>query len=125
VQRWQRHEVVGPDEDVELTRVQASDARVVDGEVEHCEEVAGALVLGVDVDLRALAPREHVLDVEGVPAELGRELLNLLVARGLEVDPGQPVLVELSEPGLPRRNLGTHGLPDAARSDAGQARHRY
>jgi hypothetical protein len=60
-----------------------------------------------------------------VPAESCCECLNFLVARGLEVDPGQPVLVELSEPGFPRSNLGTHGLPDATRSDAGQARHLY
>ena len=67
--RRQRDEVVGPDEDVELARVQPADAGVVDGEVEDGEEVAAGLVLGVDVDLRPLAPREDVLDVEGVPAE--------------------------------------------------------
>jgi hypothetical protein len=93
--------------------------------VEDGEEVAGSLVLRVDVDLGTLAAREDVLDVERVPAESCCECLNFLVARGLEVDPGQPVLVELSEPGFPRSNLGTNGLPDATRSDAGQARHLY
>jgi hypothetical protein len=37
--------------------------------VEHDEAV-----VGVFVDLRSLPPREHVLDVEGVPAEALGEL---------------------------------------------------
>ena len=40
--RRQRDEIVGPDEHVELARVQASDPGVVDREVEDGEEVAGA-----------------------------------------------------------------------------------
>ena len=45
-------------------RVQALDRLVVDREVEDAEEVVRVLV-----DLRALALREHVLEVERVPAE--------------------------------------------------------
>ena len=115
--------VVGPDEGVELARVQPADARVEDREVEDGEEVAAGLVLGVDVDLRPLAPREHVLDVEGMPAEAVCELLCFLVGRSLEVDPGEAVLVELSD----RRPLGglDHAGGSAARTDAGQIGHRY
>ena len=71
----QRDEVVGPDEDVELGGVQPLDRRVVDREVEDGEEVA---LVGVVVDLRPLALREHVLDVERVPAEALGELLRSL-----------------------------------------------
>ena len=74
----ERDEVVGPDEGVELARVQPADVLVEDGEVEDGEEVAADLVLGVDVDLRPLAPREHVLDVERVPAVAVGEQLSLL-----------------------------------------------
>ena len=51
--RRERDEVVGPDEHIELGRVQALDRPVVDGEVEDAEEVP---LVGVVVDLRALAP---------------------------------------------------------------------
>jgi hypothetical protein len=54
--RGERDEVVGPDEGVELARVQPADALVEDRKMEDCEEVAADLVLGVDVDLRTLAP---------------------------------------------------------------------
>src|SRR5262249_19367926 len=67
----QRDEVVGPEEDVELAGVQPADRLVEDREVEDAEQVAAAAVLvtGVDVDLGPLAPREDVLDVQGMPAE--------------------------------------------------------
>ena len=70
----QRDEVVGADEDVELGGVQALDRPVVDREVEDAEQVA---LVGVVVDLRPLALREHVLDVERMPAEALGELLRL------------------------------------------------
>ena len=67
-----RDEVVVPDEEVELGRVQPLDALVVRGEVEDAEEVAVVLVV---VDLRPLALRDDVLDVERMPAEaLGERL---------------------------------------------------
>ena len=66
----QRDEVIVADEEVELGRVEPLDRLVVDGEVEDGEEVAIVLVV---VDLRALALRDDVLDVQRVPAEaLGR-----------------------------------------------------
>ena len=70
--------------------VETADGRVVDREVEDGEEVAvvAVVVAGVDVDLRALAPREDVLDVERVPAEAAGEKLRLAGGRGEEVDPG-------------------------------------
>ena len=49
----QRDEVVRPEEEVELGRVQPLDGLVVDREVEDAEEVP---LVGVVVDLRALAP---------------------------------------------------------------------
>ena len=60
----QRDQVARPDEDVELGRVQALDVLVVEREVEDREEVVRVLV-----DLRSLALREDVFDVERVPAE--------------------------------------------------------
>ena len=69
----QRDEVVGAEEEIELGRVQALDRLVVDGEVEDAEEVVRVLV-----DLRPLPLREHVLDVERVPAEaLGQRVRRL------------------------------------------------
>src|SRR5262249_50971266 len=59
-------DVVVPNEDVELTSVQPLHLVVVDREVEDGEQVAVVLVV---VDLRALALRDDVLDVEGMPAE--------------------------------------------------------
>ena len=72
-----RDEVVLADEDVELGGVQPLDGLVVDGEVEDGEEVAVVLVV---VDLRPLALRDDVLDVQRVPAEAVGERLG-----GLEV----------------------------------------
>src|SRR5207249_6818533 len=60
----QRDEVIRADEHVELGGVQALDRLVVDREVEDDEEV-----VRVVVDLRPLALREDVLEVERVPAE--------------------------------------------------------
>ena len=70
-----RDDVVVADEDVELGGVQPLDRLVEDGEVENGEEVAVVLVV---VDLRPLALRDDVLDVERVPAEaLGEHLRRL------------------------------------------------
>ena len=85
--------------------------------MEDGEEVAVAAVVvaGVDVDLRALAPREDVLDVERVPAEAAGEQLGLAGGRGEEVDPGEAVGLELSERGArlddrsARRQRGANG----------------
>ena len=63
----------GPDEEVELGGVQPLDRLVVGREVEDREEV-----LGVLVDLRPLALREDVLEVERMPAEALRELRRLV-----------------------------------------------
>ena len=76
--RRERDEVVGADEDVELGGVQALDRPVVDREVEDGEEVA---LVGVVVDLRPLALRHDVLDVERMPAEALGELLRALERR--------------------------------------------
>ena len=82
----ERDEEVGAEEEVELGRVQPLDRLVVAGEVEHAEEV-----LGVLVDLRPLALREDVLEVERVPAEALGELVRLVGVGRVEVDPGQAV----------------------------------
>src|SRR6185312_10284632 len=71
---------------------QQLDVLVVDGEMEDREEVALIRVL---VDLGALALREHVLEVERVPAEPLLESCRFLHRRGIEVDPGQAVGGEL------------------------------
>ena len=127
--RRQRDEVVRADEDVELAGVEPADRRVVDREVENGEEVAarGACRPGVDVDLRPLAAREDVLDVERVPAEAAREQLRLLGRRAEEMDPGDAAGAEAQRgagarlddrsPGAPRRErmrgrlgTGTEGV---------------
>src|SRR5438270_477553 len=91
--RRQGDEVVRPDEGVELRGVQPLDRAVVDREVENAEEVA---LVGVVVDLRPLALREDVLDVERVPAEPVGELLRVAERRRVEVDPGEAGRAELS-----------------------------
>src|SRR5215211_1882588 len=117
----QRYEVVGTDEDVELAGVQPAGRLVEHGKVEDDEEVA---LLRVVVDLRALALREHVLDVERMPAEPCREALDLVRVQRVEVDPGQAGGVELSsERLLARCDLRPAPYPRA--SDAREARHRY
>ena len=105
--------------------VETADGRVVDREVEDGEEVAvvAVVVAGVDVDLRALAPREDVLDVERVPAEAAGEKLRLPGGRGEEVDPGDAAGLELSRRG-PRLD-DRSARRSAARTDARQAGHRY
>ena len=109
----QRHEVAVAEEEVELGGVQPLDGLVVDREVEDDEEVVGVLV-----DLRPLALGEHVLDVQRVPLEALGKLLGAGSIRNREVDPGEAVGAELSEPGLgPRDDLAgaraTPGTGDA------------
>src|SRR4029079_17453014 len=96
-----------------------------DGEVEDCEQVARRLLLRVHVDLRPLAARHHVLDVQRVPAEPRTELGRLLLGGPLEMDPGQAVAVELSEPRPLDRLDRKRRQPGATRADAGKAGHRY
>ncbi len=107
------------DEDVELGGVQALDGLVVDREVEDAEEV-----LGVLVDLRPLALREDVLEVERVPAEALGQGGRFLRAGIVEVDPGQAVRVELGNAPL-RACAGVPRLRARSRAlDAGKAWHR-
>ena len=120
----QRDDVVRADEDVELAGVQPSDVRVVDGEVEDGEEVAVRLSRSRGRPSGAGAARARPRCRAGA----SRSALRAAGPRrgsDLEVDPGESVAFELSEPGLTRGDLGAHGLPDAARTDAGQARHLY
>ena len=112
-------EVVLADEDVELGGVQPLHGLVVDREMEDGEEV---LVVLVVVDLRALALRDDVLDVERVPAEpLGEHLRRLEVGRD-DVDPGQPGGAELRDL-RGARDVVRAGARPGAPADAGQARH--
>ena len=63
--------------------------------MEDAEQVA---VVDVVVDLRPLALREDVLDVERVPAEPLAQLVDRLgVERRIEVNPGEAVGAELSD----------------------------
>ena len=117
--RRQRDEVVVADEHVELGRVESLDGLVVDGEVEDGEEVAVVLVV---VDLRALALRDDVLDVQRMPAEaLGQSLSRAQIRRD-RVDPGQPGGAELSDL-RGARDVVRAGARADAPADAGQARH--
>src|SRR5205085_6886916 len=87
-----RHEVVRPEEDVELGGVQPLDRLVVAREVEDREEV-----VGVVVDLRPLAAREDVLTVERMPIEPLGELADDVAVDGLQVDPAEAAGAELSD----------------------------
>jgi hypothetical protein len=78
------------EEHVELGRVQPLDGLVVRGEVKDDEEVARVVV-----DLRALALRKDVLDVELVESEAVGQLTELEVRRLLDVNPGQAASGEL------------------------------
>ena len=82
-------------------------------------------VLRVLVDLRALALREDVLDVERVPAEALGERGRGLGVGMVEVDPGQPAGGELERAALSERA----GLGPCRRGprppDAGQVGHTY
>ena len=117
--RRQRDQVVRAEEEVELGRIQALDGLVVDGEVEDGEEI-----VRVVVDLRALALREDVLDVERMPAEALRERRRLLRVGSVEMDPGQAVVGELSRFADSRNDLG-ESAAGTATPDAGQAGHGY
>jgi len=88
--------------------------------VEDGEEVA---LLDVVVDLRALALREDVLDVERVPAEAASEHPGRERVGSVEVDPGEPGGAELS--GLAGACGDRRDLAAARAPDAGKARHRY
>ena len=89
------------------------------------EDIAAAsvIVAGIGVDLGALAPREDVLDVEGMPPEAAGEQLRFPGGRREEVDPGDAAGAELSRPG-PRLD-GRNARRGAARTDARQAGHWY
>ncbi len=113
----QRDQVAGPDEDVELGRVQPLDVLVVERKVEDREEVVRVLV-----DLRPLALREDVLDVERVPAEALGERGRSLGVRCVEVDPGEAAGGELSRFAARADDLGRGG---ALAPYPGQAGHRY
>ena len=92
------------EEEVELRGVQALHGLVVDREVKDDEEVVRVLV-----DLRPLALREHVFDVERMPLEPLRELFGAGGVRQRDIDPGEAVGAELSEPRLGPRD----GLADS------------
>ena len=118
-----RDEVVRAEEEVELAGVQPLDVLVVRREVEDAEEVA---LIDVVVDLRPLALREDVFDVERMPAEaLAERVDRLRVDRRVEVDPGEAVGAELSDAWFRARGdrLGEPARPRPP--DAGQAGHRY
>ena len=81
----ERDQVVGPDEDVDLGRVEARDRLVVAREVQDDEQVVVVLV-----DLRALVARVDVLVVERVEVEALLEPGLVGGTRALDVDPAQP-----------------------------------
>ena len=117
-----RDEVVLPDEQVELGGVEPLDRLVVDGEVEDREEVA---LLVVVVDLRTLALRDDVLDVERMPAEALGERRRRLHVGGDDVDPGETASAELAdERAGPCDDLRAPARPRPA-CDPRKAGHRY
>src|SRR5439155_15050056 len=118
----QGDEVVLADERVELGCVQALDALVVDREVQDDEEVA---VVAVLVDLRALAPRQHVLEIERMPPEASLKQLGLLERGGVEMNPGQAVGGELLDARLRACEDFPVARPGPRSLDARQAWHWY
>ena len=118
----QRDDVVRPEEDVELDRVEPPDLLVEGREVQDDEEV-----LGVLVELRALVAREDVLVVEGVEVEVLLQPGALGLAGALDVDPAQAGVLDDLDLGLLRlvldardRATRPHG---PAQAGLGQARH--
>src|SRR6185295_8007604 len=63
-------------------------------------------VVVVDVDLRPLVAREHVLEIEGVEVEVLLQPGALEGAGALDVDPAQAAGVDLLDPGGFRLRLG-------------------
>jgi hypothetical protein len=81
-------------------------------------------VLGVLVDLGPLALREHVLEVEWMPAEARLKVGRLLGGRRRQMDPGEAGFVELSEPRCGRRDDDVgRALTAPGPLDPWQARH--
>ena len=115
-----RHDVVVPDEDVELGGVQPLDLLVVEREVEDGEEVALVLVV---VDLRPLALRDDVLDVERMPAESLCETLRRRHVGRDDVGPGEPASGELVDDRRRARDdlarAAGAGTPDARKARHG------
>ena len=118
----QRDEVVLADEEIELGGVQALDAFVVDREMENDEEISLVSVL---VDLGALAPREHILEIQRMPPEPPLEQFRLLECRRVEVNPGQAVGGELLDARLRPCEDFPVARPGPRSLDARQAWHRY
>ncbi len=106
-----RHHVVGPDEDVELAGAEPPRGAVEDRQVEDDEEV-----VVVDVDLRPLVAREHVLEVERVEVEVLLQPGALQRPGPLDVDPAQAGGVDLLDVGRLglRRRRGLEELAAAA-----------
>ena len=85
----QRDEEVGPDEHVELARVQPPDLLVEHREVQDDEQVVVVLV-----DLRPLVARQDVLVVERVELEVLLEPGAVERAGALDVDPAQAAVLD-------------------------------
>ena len=85
----QRDQEVGPDEDVELGRVEAPDRLVEDREVQDDEQVVVVLV-----DLRPLVARADVLVVERVEVEVLLEPGPVDRRGALDVDPAQAAVLD-------------------------------
>jgi len=89
--------------------------------MQNAEEIA---LVGVVVDLRALALGEDVLDVERMPAEPAGEHAGVERVGRVEMNPGETGRAELS--GRYRRcRDGNRRVACACAPDARQARHRY
>ena len=112
-------DVAGPDEEVELAGAEPAGGGIEDGEVEDDEEV-----VVVDVDLRPLVAREHVLEVEGVELEVLLQPLALERARPLDVDPAQAGGVDLLDSGGLGLSLRRRGDQVAAPAGPSQPRLR-
>src|SRR2546430_13687328 len=91
--------------------------------MEDAEEVA---VIDVVVDLRPLALREDVFDVERVPAEaLTQRVDRFGIDRRVEVGPGEAVGAELSDARVRARGGRLREYARPPPPDAGAAGHRY
>ena len=88
-----RHQVVGAQKDVYLGRGGYLRLAVVDGEVQHQEEV-----LVMHVQFRALGARRQVFDVEGVEAEAATQPGQRRAVRLADINPDdRPVLDHLHD----------------------------
>lgn len=82
------HHEVGADEHVQFAELDGLLDIAVVGRAQHHEQR-----VAVALDFRALVPRERVFHGERVQVKLGGDGLELVLARAIQADPGEPAVL--------------------------------